>query len=372
MIDLHGIVYAYHSYAALNELVVHRTSASLPFCSRYRLIDFALSSMTNAGICDVGVVMQKNYQSLIDHLEGGKDWDLSRNVGGLTLMPPYGMHDSDKGEYRGCMEALGAVRSYIHAIKQNNVVLYRGDLAISLDLKEILEQHITSGAEITAVCDDGKIDNDSIHFLPDRDDPAFSKKMHLRRSNQNAGYRSTEVYIIRRDLLLEFIDWSQANGRLHFHRDALARYIRKGGKIGLYIHKGYVSRISSVAEYFNANLDMLSRDNRMDLFPEDRPVYTKGRSSISTYYSKNAVVKNSLIADGCYIDGELENCVLFRGVRINKGAKLKNCILFQDTIVGEDVNLNCVISDKNVVFGNGVMLTGNELLPVTIPKDMVL
>ena len=101
-------------------------------------------------------------------------------------------------------------------------------------------------------------------------------------------------------------------------------------------------------------------------------MYTKGRSSISTYYSKNAVVKNSLIADGCYVDGELENCVLFRGVRINKGAKLKNCILFQDTIVGEDVNLNCVISDKNVVFGNGVMLTGNELLPVTIPKDMVL
>ncbi len=372
MINLHGIVYAYHSYAALNELVIHRTGASLPFCSRYRLIDFALSSMTNAGINDVGVVMQKNYQSLLDHLQGGKEWDLSRNGAGLSLMPPYGMHDSDKGEYRGCMEALAAMRTYIRKIKQDDIVLFRGDLAINLDLKKVYEQHISSGAEITAVCDDKAIDNDSIHFVPDKESPDFSKKMLLRRSNTNDGLRSTEVYIIKKELLLELIDWSNANGRLHFHRDALTRYIRKGGKVGLYIHEGYVSRISSIVEYFNANLDMLSPDKRKDLFPEDRPIYTKGRSSISTYYSNDALVKNSLIADGCFVDGELENCILFRGVRVHKGAKLKNCIIFQDTIVGEGANLNCVITDKNAVFSKDVVLIGNELLPITVAKDMII
>lgn len=373
MIDLHGIIYAYHSYAALNELVTLRTSASLPFCSRYRLIDFALSSMSNAGIRDVGVVMQKNYQSLLDHLEGGKDWDLSRGSGGLSLMPPYGMHDSDKGEYRGCMEALGAMRSYIRKIKQNHIVLFRGDLAINIDLKKVYSQHISTGADLTAVCADKSFDSgsDGIRFIPD-EGGIFARNMHFRHTNSREGLSSTEVYIIRKSLLLELLDWSQANGRLHFHRDAVSHYLRNGGSIGLYVHNGYASRICSIADYYGANLDMLNPKFKSDLFPEDRPVYTKGRSSVSTYYSESAKVKNSLVADGCYIEGELENCVLFRGVKVEKGASLKNCVILQDTIVGENARLSCLIADKNVIFGSGVTLTGNEILPITVPKGLSL
>lgn len=373
MIDLHGIIYAYHSYTALNELVSRRTSSSLPFCSRYRLIDFALSSMTNAGVRDVGVIMQKNYQSLLDHVEGGKEWDLSRGSGGLSLLPPYGLYDSDKGEYRGCMEALGAMRSYIRKIKQDNVALFRGDLAINIDLKKVYEQHVATGAEITAVCADKAFDtkDDGIRFLPGGDEP-FSKQVVFRHANSREGLTSTEVYIIRKSLLLELIDWSQANGRLHFHRDALAHYLRRGGQVGLYIHKDFVARICSVGDYFDANLDMLEPELRGGLFPEDRPVYTKGRSSVSTYYGGDSRVKNSLIADGCFIEGEVENSVIFRGVRIGKGAKIHDCVILQDTVIGEDVSLSCVISDKNVVFGSGISLAGNRRLPLTVPKGLKL
>ena len=369
MLDLHGIVYAYHSYPALNDLVVHRTSASLPFCSRYRLIDFALSSMSNAGIRDVGIVMQKNYQSLLDHLGGGEDWDLSRGSGGLRLMPPYGMHDSDKGEYRGTMEALSAMRSYIEQIKQHYIVLFRGDLAINIDLEKVYNQHLASGAEITAVCTDAQSDGNSIRFLVG-ETRSFSTGMHLRHANSNKGLCSTEVYIINKPLLLDMIDWSQANGRLHFHRDALARYFRKGYGVGIYLHDGYSNRISSVADYFAASMDMLKQELREDIFPENRPVYTKGRSSVSTYYAESAVVKNSLVADGCYIEGELENCIIFRGVKVSKGAKLKNCIIFQDTVVSENAELICIISDKDVTFSQGMVLTGNDMLPLTVPKCM--
>ncbi|MDR0951927.1 MAG: glucose-1-phosphate adenylyltransferase subunit GlgD [Oscillospiraceae bacterium] len=371
MLDLFGLIYAYHSYPALNELVIHRTSASLPFCSRYRLIDFAISSMTNAGVRDVGIVMQKNYQSLLNHLEGGKDWDLDRGNGGLTMMPPYGTNNSDKGQYRGSMESLSSVRSYIENIRQNHVVLFRGDLAVNLDLVKIYEQHIASGAEITAVCTQDAPDSDTIRFLPD-EDGKFASKMHLRHSSIAKGLCSIEVYIIDRMRLLEMIDWCQANARIHFHQDALARYLRRGGKVGIYIHEGYVSRISSVLSYYKSNLDMLNFENRDQLFPDDQPVYTKGRSSVSTYYDENASVTNSLIADGCKISGEVENCVIFRGVKIKKGAKLSNCIIMADTIVSEDAELTCVISDKNVFFNRGVVLMGNSSLPLTVPKNMIV
>lgn len=369
MTDLHGIIYAYHSYAALNDLVSSRTSASLPFCSRYRLIDFALSSMTNAGIRDVGVVMQRNYQSLLDHAAGGKEWDLARTgKGGLRLMPPYGTHDLNSGEYRGCMEALAAIRSYINDIPKSCVVLFRGDLAVNIDLKDAYEHHVASGKEITAICADKAFDisRDCIRFI--EDEKGLSRHMHFRHTSSREGLQSTEVYIIQKSLLVEMVEWSRKNGKLHFHRDALARYLRNGGCVNLYVHKGYTAHICSVADYYDANLDMLNSKYRSDLFPEDRPVYTKGRSSVSTFYGDTAKVSNSLIADGCYIEGEVENCVIFRGVKVAKGAVLKDCVILQDTIISRDSKLTCVIADKDAFFSGGVVLTGNRSLPLYVPK----
>ncbi|MEG0777777.1 MAG: glucose-1-phosphate adenylyltransferase subunit GlgD [Oscillospiraceae bacterium] len=368
MTDLHGIIYAYHSYSSLGELVTHRTSASLPFCSRYRLIDFALSSMRNAGVRDVGVIMQRDYQSLLDHLGSGKAWDLSRGSGGLRLLPPFGMHDSRLSEYKGCMEALSAMRSYIRDIKQTHIALFRGDLAVNLDLDEIFDHHLASGAEITAVCTETPLGSaeDGISFVPDT--PTTSRRMLFTTTNIKSALPSVEVYIIRKSLLLDLIDWCSANGKLHFHRDALAHYLENGGKVSLYVHNGYIAHISTIPEYYAANMDMLNHDIIRELFPEERPIYTRGRSSVSTYYGENASAKNSLVADGCYIEGELENCVVFRRVKIKKGAKLKNCVIMQDTVVGEGANLTYVISDKEVTISSGLVLTGSNELPVTIPK----
>ncbi|MFB0921028.1 MAG: glucose-1-phosphate adenylyltransferase subunit GlgD [Oscillospiraceae bacterium] len=367
MSDLHGIIYAYHSSPALGELVTPRTSASLPFCSRYRLIDFALSTMANAGVRDVGVIMQRDYQSLLDHLGSGKDWDLSRLSGGLRLLPPFGMHDNCIGEYKGGMEALSAVKTYIDDIKQNHVVIFRGDLAANIDLKDVFDAHLSSGCEITAVCAENVCKGGGdIRFVPDM--PNTSKKMLFSNSARGAALATIEVYIINKSLLVDLIDWCRSNGKLHFHRDALTHYLSEGGTVGLYVHKGYTARICSVSDYYSANMDMLSAEYRDDLFNDENPIFTKGRSSVSTYYGECAFSKNSLVADGCYIEGELTNCVLFRGVHVKKGAKLKNCVIMQDSVVGENVSLSYVIADKYTVFSNGLMLSGSHALPIIVPK----
>lgn len=371
MPDLHGLIYAYHSSPALGELVIPRTSASLPFCSRYRLIDFALSSMTNAGIRDVGVIMQRDYQSLLDHMGTGKDWDLSRLSGGLRLLPPFGLHGSHIGEYRGSMEALAASKSYINDIKQNHIVLFRGDIAANIDLKDVFETHLRSGCDITAVCTEKACKGGSdFRFVTDT--PETSKKMLFSSVEKDGSLPTTEVYIINKLLLLELIEWCADNGKIHFHRDALAHYLNEGGTVGIYVHKGYTACIRSVSDYYSSNMDMLKAEYRNELFSDKRPIYTKGRSSVSTYYGESSSARNSLVADGCYIEGELDNCVLFRGVIVRKGAKLKNCVIMQDSVICEKVEMNHVIADKYTYFSDGLVLSGSSVLPIIVPKCKII
>lgn len=369
MTDLHGIIYAYHAYSALGDLVMYRTSASLPFCSRYRLIDFALSSMTNAGVKDVGVIMQRGYQSLLDHLGSGKDWDLSRSSGGLYMLPPFSTRDSRSSEYAGCMEALSAVETYIRNIRQSNIVLFRGDLAVNVDLRAAYDMHMSYGADITAVCGEKAYDGGGygVRFVPEVGG-VFSRHMHFSGAENDNGIPSLEVYIIRKQLLLDLIEWSQRNARPHFHRDALSHYLRNGGRVCLYRHTGFTAHICSIEDYFGAHMDMLDPKNRRDLFPEERPVYTRGRSSVSTYYGEDSNVNNSLIADGCYIEGAVENSVIFRGVRIHKGSVLKNCIIMRDSEVGENAVLTNVICDKSTGISPGSALIASERLPIVVPK----
>ena len=336
--DFQGIIYTLQSDPSLKELVAHRNSASLPFGGRYRLIDFSLSSMVNAGIRDVGVIMEKDYQSLLDHLSNGKDWGLTRHSGGLRLLPPFGLREAHSGVYAGCMEALTAVRSYIESIPHENIVLTPGDTVGNVDLAAAMERHAQLGADITAVCVDRQVDVSHHRFVPGAD--GYAEEMIFSTGSSSRGLASTEIYLLKKDLLLSLMDYCSEGDRAHFHRDALAHYLAGGGRVGVYVHPGYFRRVFSAQEYYDASIDMLDKEVMTDFFPEDRPIRTKERAEVSTYYSDEASVKNCLVADGCYIEGRLENCILFRGVKVGKGAKLKNCVILQDAVVGAGADLS--------------------------------
>ena len=367
--DYHGIIYAYETSPGLGALVSRRTSASMPFAGRYRLIDFSLSSMVNAGIRDVGVIMQRDYQSLLDHLGSGKDWDMSRRSGGLKLLPPFGLSDSHFGEYKGSMEALSALRSYIKDIKEGTIVLARGDVAANIDLGKAIAQHERSGAQITAVCSKTPLRERHHRFVPDGDTWMNREILCSCTVEENqAGFVSLEVYIIEKEQLLELITRCVTSALLHFHRDALTWYFQNGGAMGIYLHEGYVRQITTVKDYYEASMEIFDADVRVSLFPSERPIRTKERAEASTYYGETAQVKNCLLADGCYIEGELENCVVFRGVRIEKGAKLKNCIIMQDSIIRRDAKLAYIVSDKDAVVTENREMSGSPTLQMVIPK----
>lgn len=367
MSEVHGIVYAYRSSARLGDLTRWRTNASLPFCGRYRLIDFALSSLSNAGVHSVGVIMQRDYQSLLDHLGSGKAWDLSRRSGGLHLLPPFGVNT--RGDYAGTAEALNAVISYVRAIPEPEIVLMPADVVCNLDLAAAIAQHEAGGCGITAICRDGDVTGEHHRFLTD----AHGRVTKLITSAApDAGLTSMEAYIVDKDVLLAMLDLCAQENRAFFHRDALFPYLARGGTMDVFLHPGYAVRVDTVADYFSASMDMLEPLARASLFPAERPVRTKERADVSTYYGEHAHVENCLVADGCFIEGTVTDCILFPGVRVARGAQLSRCIVMQDTHIAADAILRNVIADKNVRIGPAVTLTGCEALPIVIPKGSEL
>ena len=371
MNDLHGILFAYRSDSNLGELTRPRNTCSLPFGGRYRLIDFMLSNYVNAGITDVGIIVHESYQSLLDHLGSGKDWDLSRKHGGLRILPPFSYAEHGHGEYRGNMEALAGVAGYLNNIRQEYVIMAWGDTALNLPVAKVLEQHIATGADVTVVCTptphgaprfseyvevsaEGRVTDLSIH--PTAADKALE---------------SLEIYILSKQLLLDMVDYCAAHDVFSFSRGVLQPRL-KSLKMVPYVHEGYVGRFQSVSDYFQHSMDLQDPAIRADLFNPDRPIRTKDQSNPSTYYGPNCVSTRSLVADGCYIEGEVTDSILSRGVIVEKGAKVSNSVLMQGTVVKAGASLSYVITDKNVTVNEGRILMGHSSYPLAIAKGSVV
>ena len=370
MNGLHGIIFSYEKAPGLKELVQFRMAASIPFGGRYRMVDFMLSNLQNAGITDVGVVLQGNYQSVLDHLGNGKTWDLSRTYGGLRLLPPFASDRSYTSEvFRGKMEALASVRSYLEEIRQDYVVVADSDLIINLPLGEVFEQHVASGADITCVCTSDYSHTENTTFLVLAPDGRVTTV--LSDPKKPEGYHCLEIYILSKELLLRLVDECDAEDKISFRRDVLGGM---GDKLNIrgYVFNGRAAQIRTVKEYYDRSMDLLDRNLHKELFAAMRPIRAKEDDEAPTYIAPDSKCVNSMIADGCVIEGTVENSILFPGVTVAKGAMVKNSVLFKGVSVGENASVSHTIADKHVVIREGVALTGNENYPVVVAKDSVV
>ena len=370
MNGLHGIIFCYENRNDLRELSEIRSPSSIPFGGRYRAVDFALSNLVNAGATDVGIVLNGRYQSLLDHLGTGKDWDLSRKRGGLKLLPPFASKEEvDNTAFRGKMDALMGVRSYLEEIRQDYVALMDGDLVVNLPLNDILQDHIKSGADITAVCgNDSFRVEDGTYFDLDADGRVKDVLYHL---NNPRGRRSLEVYILSRKLLLELVDDCASHDQYSWRRDVLQA--RKSTlKIQSFVWSGFAAYIRSIQEYYDRSMQLLDPGVRAELFCADRPIRAKSADKSSSYIAPDGCCLNSLVADGCNIAGRVENSILFSGVTVEEGAVVRNCVLFKDAAVRKGAELAYVIADKRVEILPNRTLMGHGSYPLVIAKDSVV
>lgn len=366
-----GIIFTNIHDKNLPELVRIRTLGSIPFGGRYRLIDFPLSNMVNSGIDTVGVITKNNYQSLMDHVGSGKDWDLARKDGGLIILPPFGDLGNDS-LYTSRLEALKGVTNFLQRADEEYVVMTDCDSVCRMNYNEILDFHIRNRADITLVYkkqvpDTSSEEATTTFTLFENRITALSRNGEFDGETANV---FTNVFIMKRSLLLSIVMDSISRGKRHFMTDIIADNL-KSMRIFGYEHKGFFAGITSFQAYYDSSMSLLKPENRAELFG-DRSVYTKVRDSAPTKYGNGSVVKNSLIADGCIVEGTVENSIIFRGVKVGRDAIVKNSIVMQDTVIGEGATLNCIIVDKNVSIKDRRVLSGAEDHPFYIGKGMMI
>lgn len=371
--EVAGLIFSNIHNSSIPELTNVRTMASVPFGCRYRLVDFPLSNMVNSGITKIGIIAHNNYQSLMDHIGTGKDWDLARRSGGIKILPPFitTYADSNGGRlYTSRLEALMGVSNFISRCTEEYMVLSDCDVICNIDLSDVIDQHIATGADITLVTRNASADSDIVDRskIIEADEYGRVKAISSYVQGEEADEISTNIMVVNRMFLLNAISDAGAHGYKDFYHDILVNRLSKI-KVFRYLYQGIYIQVTSLESYFRNSMKLLDPTIRKGLFnQEERPIYTKLRNSAPTRYTGDAKVVNSYVADGCVIEGTVENSILFRGVRVGKGTVVKNSILLQDTFTGNNVALNCVITDKNVVIRDGRMLSGHESMPFFIPK----
>ncbi len=366
-----GLIFSNMHENNLTDLTRERTMGSVLFGGRYRLIDFPLSNMVNSGINEVGVVTKSNYQSLLDHLGSGREWDLASKNGGLHLLPPFSNVTS--GMYRGRLEALYGVWDFIKTSAADYVVLSDCDVVANIDYSDIVDRHIASGADITAVYAVDVLTNEQAQkatVFGINDDGRVIDVL-ITPNMSGACNVSLNMFVLSKEFLKNIVLEANSRGLVSFEKDILQARTHEY-KIGAYRFDGYFSRICSMDTFYKANMNLLNPKNKNKLFNQERPIYTKVRDNPPVKFAIGAKVKNSLIGDGCIIEGTVENSILFRGVKVGKGAVIKDSILMQDTSIGSKCEISCVISDKNVKVSDMRMLTGSQNYPLYLGKGAVI
>ncbi len=366
-----GIIFSNIHDNNVAELARIRTLGSIPFGGRYRLIDFPLSNMVNSGIDTVGIITKSNYQSLMDHVGSGKDWDLARKDGGVIILPPYGDLGNDS-LYTSRLEALKGITNFLFRADEEYVVMTDCDAVCRIDFNAVIENHIRNHADITLVykkLEKGDYDEKNITTF----DMVGNRIVSVKYDDKvKDGFSNvfTNVFVMKKSLLQNIVMDSISHGKRHFMADVIASNLNSMNIIG-YEHKGFYAGITSLQAYYDSNMMLLDNNIRNEIFG-DRSVFTKIRDSAPTKYGNSAIVKNSLIADGCIIEGEVENSIIFRNVKVARGTVVKNSIIMQNTVLGENSTLNCIIADKNVVVKDKRVLSGSENHPFYIGKGIMI
>ncbi len=368
-----GIIIGFDGNNDLRELSEHRPVASVPFGGRYRVIDFMMSNLVNSGCYQVAVLMRDKYQSLLDHLGSGKDWDLSRKRGGMFLLPPNAFAPKSSPlvteNYRTSLEALGSISDMLNKNKSEHVLICSADIVANIPLDEVMKEHKKSEADVTIVCTKNPEGGAFDMFL----DLSPRHEVEDIRNGDNMGgkckYKSMGIYIMKRKYLQSLLSDCVTHNLRSFERDAMQHVFKRGDKVHGYVFDKYSAKIENVKGYFSASMDILDKDIRDQVFLKNRPILTKIYDEAPTYYGEDAEVSDSLIADGSRIEGTVENSIIFRGCTIAKDAVVKDSIVLPNSSIGEGVELSYVVTDKGVTVRENRKMMGSATYPVAIAKN---
>lgn len=367
MKQLMGVINLDHELDLLNELTYFRCGAAVPFAGRYRLIDFVMSNMMHSGVQDISLFVRRKYRSLLDHLGEGAPWDLDRKRGGLFILPPDWNDPTDVS--RGELQHIHNNQDFFERGSAKYIVHSGSQHLCTIDYCEVLDEHIRSGADITLIYTKvGRLlpEHQNCARLDVSEDGTVTDIHH----EQDHPHIYMDMFIMEKEKFLQLVNQCIAHRQTHFFRDAVQSK-RESLRINGYEYRGYHAVINSLESYYRNSLELLEPERYRALFRE-QPIHTKIKYEVPAKYLDSADVSGSLVANGCQVDGEVTGSILFRGVKVRKGARISNSIIMQKCVIGEDAVLENVILDKDVTISPGRQLQGDVKKPYVVAKDTTI
>ena len=362
-----GIIFT--NDATMGELTNKRTMAAIPFGGRYRQVDWALSNLACAGVRHVGIISRHSYQSLMNHIGDGEEWGLELEEGGLEFLTPYAQ--STVGTYRGKLESLNNAKTFLkYGGDEELVVMIDSAILSNVDLIDILNNHVASGKDVTVVTKAGIANGEKkLDLALKLDENGEVTDMVVDYAASSDYVASMDIFVMNKKWMMKSVEEMVARDKFHMDRDlVMGGWQRNVVSVNAYQFDGIAMYNESVEEYFANSLSLVNKEVRQDLFHGNHPIYTKVRDRVPTYYGEDCEVENCLLADGCFIEGEVEDSILFRQVTVAKGAEIEDCVIMNDAVIGEGAQLKYVILDKDVTVTPGAKLIGTKNNPIIIKK----
>ena len=363
-----GIINLQEDNKLIRELTDRRAVESLPFAGRYRLIDFTLSSMVNSGIQNVGVMLPDKPRSVLDHLRSGKDWDLARRQDGLFYLPAPTEETSIR---RGDLKNFYHNLDFFEHSSQKYVLITSGSFVYNVDFSQLLRFHQNTNADITMVYHTATCEAAGLNVVIETAENGLVEDISEKPAVYDGSKTAMNVYLMEKRIFTEMIRYTYEHGGQDLLMDGI---IRRANEYTIYAaeHDGFVAHVDSTAAYYKASMDLLIPENWEELFMGQNPNFTKVLDGVPVQYKATAKVKNSLIANGCVVRGEVENSIIFRGVTIGEGVQIKNSIIMQKSDIQDGSLLENVICDKNVVITKDKWLKGAQNYPLIVTKNTVI
>ena len=356
----------------LKLLTKNNAKPAVPFGGKYRIIDFPLSNCTNSGIDTVGVLIQYKPQILNNYIGIGRAWDLDRNFGGISLLPPY-MQENGGWWYKGTANSIYQNMDFIDEYDPDYVLILSGDHIYKMDYNEMLNYHKEHNADATIAVLQVSLEEASRFGIMNVDENKQIYEFEEKPAHPKSTLASMGIYIFNWKTLKKALieDEANADSSNDFGKDIIPKLLGENKKLMAYPFKGYWKDVGTIESLWEANMDLLNKDVDFDIYDKNWKIYSQPHNKPGQVIGLTAKIKNSLITEGCVINGEVDNSVLFSGVVVEEGAVIKDSVIMCDTVIGKNSVVEKAIFGRKVVVGDNLTVKGQSEI-LLIEEDRVV
>ncbi len=342
---------------------------AVSFGAKYRIIDFPLSNCINSGIDTVGVLTQYQPLRLNTHIGIGIPWDLDRNEGGVTVLPPYEKSTSSEW-YTGTANAIFQNMDYMEQYHPDYVLILSGDHIYKMDYQVMLDYHKANHADVTIACMPVPMEEAKRFGIMVADEQGRIHEFEEKPENPSSNLASMGIYIFSWDTLKEALYSLRQQNGCDFGKHILPWCKEKGERLFAYEYHGYWKDVGTLGSYWQANMELIDIVPEFNLYEEFWRIYTKGDIIPPQYISQEAVLGRCLIGEGTEVYGEVHDSIIGANVTIGRGSVIRGSIIMRDTVIGEGVIMDKAIIAEDVTIGNGVVLGCGEERPNVDKPDV--